>query len=111
MEVVQTQKGQDALFIDGYKYVLQRSNKDGTVIWRCQKYRSVNCGVTVVTDACFTAQVSQIEDVVSVHLKSVHSILFVLTPRVYVPCVKSNNCRDSIRIGNRTSRLRAFNVI
>ncbi|KAM7285003.1 hypothetical protein ISCGN_031993 [Ixodes scapularis] len=50
MEVLWTKKGKDALYLDGYKYVSHRHNKNGTTVWSCQKYRAVNCSVTVLTE-------------------------------------------------------------
>lgn len=47
---VKTQKGKDAVVVDGYKYCFERKNQDETAAYRCVKYWAANCKATVLME-------------------------------------------------------------
>lgn len=49
VEFLKTQKGKDAVIVDGFKYLFQRKNKDEKTAWRCAKYWELNCKAAVLT--------------------------------------------------------------
>ncbi|CAN8005385.1 unnamed protein product, partial [Ixodes hexagonus] len=50
VEFLKTEKGKDALILDGFKYCFQRKNQDEKTAWRCAKYWTINCKAAVLTN-------------------------------------------------------------
>ncbi|ESN92916.1 hypothetical protein HELRODRAFT_165052 [Helobdella robusta] len=42
-------QGGNVLAYNGHEYLYKRSNQDGSIVWRCQKYFSLKCHVTLTT--------------------------------------------------------------
>lgn len=49
VEFLKTEKGKEALILDGFKYCFQRKNQDEKTAWRCAKYWTNNCKAAVLT--------------------------------------------------------------
>ncbi|ESN92933.1 hypothetical protein HELRODRAFT_165071 [Helobdella robusta] len=42
-------QGGNVLAYNGHEYLYKRSNQDGSIVWRCRKYFSLKCHVTLTT--------------------------------------------------------------
>ncbi|XP_040066940.1 uncharacterized protein LOC120840454 [Ixodes scapularis] len=48
VEFLRTEKGKEALILDGFKYCFQRKDQDEKTAWRCAKYWTNNCKAAVL---------------------------------------------------------------
>lgn len=51
MEFITTQKGKQCLLFSGYRFLKQRENKSGEVVWFCHKRRRFACSGSITTSS------------------------------------------------------------